>query len=85
MKDWKIAIIKDSSKPMLGLHGLHTAFRGLPNVTVVALVGRFSSLLVSVRQFPWRVRLPDAAVRVTRCCFPPSGARQAGTPPYLQT
>jgi predicted dehydrogenase len=38
MRDWKVAIIKDSSKPMLGLHGLHTAFRGLPNVTVVALV-----------------------------------------------
>jgi predicted dehydrogenase len=38
MRDWKIAIIKDKSKPMLGLHGLHTAFRGLPNVTVVALV-----------------------------------------------
>lgn len=38
MRNWKIAIIKDSSKPMLGLHGLHTAFRGLPNVTVVALV-----------------------------------------------
>lgn len=38
MRHWKIAIIKDSSKPMLGLHGLHTAFRGLPNVEVVALV-----------------------------------------------
>ncbi len=38
MRDWKVAIIKDSSKPMLGLHGLHTAFRGLPHVTVVALV-----------------------------------------------
>lgn len=38
MKQWKIAIVKDTSKPMLGLHGLHVAFRGLPNVEVVALV-----------------------------------------------
>lgn len=37
-KRWKIAIIKDSSQPMLGLHGLHTAFRGLPDVEVVAQV-----------------------------------------------
>lgn len=37
-KLWKVAIVKDSSKPMLGLHGLHTAFRGLPNVEVVAHV-----------------------------------------------
>lgn len=37
-KNWKVAIVKDSSKPMLGLHGLHTAFRGLPNVEVVAHV-----------------------------------------------
>lgn len=35
---WKVAIVKDTSKPMLGLHGLHTAFRGLPNVDVVAHV-----------------------------------------------
>lgn len=38
MRNWKIAIIQDSSKSMFGLHGLHTAFRGLPNVAVVALV-----------------------------------------------
>jgi len=37
-KTWKIGIVKDTSKPMLGLHGLHTAFRGLPNVDVVAHV-----------------------------------------------
>jgi len=37
-KVWQIAIVKDRSKPMLGLHGLHTAFRGLPNVEAVALV-----------------------------------------------
>ena len=37
-KRWKIGIIKDTSKPMLGLHGLHVAFRGLPNVEIVALV-----------------------------------------------
>lgn len=37
MKTWKIAIAKDRSKPMLGLHGLHNAFRGLPGVEVTAL------------------------------------------------
>lgn len=37
-KDWRVGIVKDTSKPMLGLHGLHTAFRGLPNVEVVAHV-----------------------------------------------
>lgn len=34
----RIAILKDTSKPMLGLHALHVAFRGLPNVEVVAHV-----------------------------------------------
>lgn len=37
-KGWKIGIVEDTSKPMLGLHGLHNAFRGLPNVEVVAHV-----------------------------------------------
>ncbi|MBC2595872.1 Gfo/Idh/MocA family oxidoreductase [Ruficoccus amylovorans] len=37
-KFWQVAVVKDSSKAMLGLHGLHTAFRGLPNVEVVAHV-----------------------------------------------
>lgn len=37
-KQWKVAIVKDKSKPMLGLHGMHVAFRGLPNVEVIALV-----------------------------------------------
>jgi predicted dehydrogenase len=37
-KRWKVTIVKDTSKPMLGLHGLHTAFRGLPNVEVIAHV-----------------------------------------------
>lgn len=37
-RTWRVAIVKDTSKPMLGLHGLHTAFRGLPNVDVVAHV-----------------------------------------------
>jgi predicted dehydrogenase len=37
-RTWRVGIVKDSSKPMLGLHGLHTAFRGLPNVEVVAHV-----------------------------------------------
>lgn len=38
MKHWKVGILKDTSKPMLGLHGLHVAFRGLPNVDVVSHV-----------------------------------------------
>jgi predicted dehydrogenase len=37
-KTWRVAVVKDTSKPMLGLHGLHAAFRGLPNVDVVAHV-----------------------------------------------
>ncbi len=37
-KIWKVAICKDTSKPMLGLHALHVSFRGLPNVEVVAHV-----------------------------------------------
>lgn len=37
-KTWRVGIVKDTSKPMLGLHGLHVAFRGLPNVDVVAHV-----------------------------------------------
>lgn len=37
-KIWRIGILKDTSKPMLGLHALHVAFRGLPNVEVVAHV-----------------------------------------------
>jgi predicted dehydrogenase len=35
---YRIAIHKDTSKPMMGLHALHVAFRGLPNVEVVAHV-----------------------------------------------
>lgn len=37
-RTWRVAILKDTSKPMLGLHALHVAFRGLPNVEVVAHV-----------------------------------------------
>jgi predicted dehydrogenase len=37
-KVWKIGIVKDTSKRMLGLHGLHMAFYGLPDCEVVALV-----------------------------------------------
>ena len=37
-RTWRVAIVKDTSKPMLGLHGLHLAFRGLPNADVVAHV-----------------------------------------------
>lgn len=37
-KIWKVGIVKDSSKPGLGLHGTHVAFRGLPNVEVVGHV-----------------------------------------------
>jgi predicted dehydrogenase len=35
---WKIGIVKDTAQPMLGLHALHVAFRGLPNVEIVAHV-----------------------------------------------
>jgi predicted dehydrogenase len=35
---WGVGIVKDTSKPMLGLHGLHLAFRGLPDVEVVGHV-----------------------------------------------
>ena len=38
MKSWKIGIVQDTSKPMLGFHGLHNAFRGLPGVEIVAHV-----------------------------------------------
>lgn len=37
-RKWKVAIVQDKSKPMLGLHGMHVAFRGIPNVEVVGLV-----------------------------------------------
>ncbi|MCE5219288.1 Gfo/Idh/MocA family oxidoreductase, partial [bacterium] len=37
-RTWRVGIVKDTSKAMLGLHGLHTAFRGLPGVEVVAHV-----------------------------------------------
>lgn len=36
-RQWKIAIAKDRSQPMLGLHALHVAFRGLPNIEIAAL------------------------------------------------
>lgn len=38
MRNWKVGIVKDTSKKMLGLHGLQTAFRGLPNVEICAFV-----------------------------------------------
>lgn len=38
MHTYRVAILKDTSKQMLGLHALHVAFRGLPNVEVVAHV-----------------------------------------------
>jgi len=37
-RTWRVGIVKDTSKPMLGLHALHTAFRGLPDVDVVGHV-----------------------------------------------
>lgn len=35
MKQWKIAISRDTAVPSLGLHGLHVACNGLPHVEVV--------------------------------------------------
>ena len=37
-KQWKVAIVKDKSKQMFGLHGMHVAFRGIPDVEVIGLV-----------------------------------------------
>jgi len=37
-KQWKVAIVMDTSQPGLGGHGLHLACRGLPHVAVVAHV-----------------------------------------------
>jgi len=37
-RTWRVGIVKDTSKPMLGLHALDTAFRGLPDVEVVGHV-----------------------------------------------
>ena len=34
----KVAVLNDTSEPSLGAHGLHTAFIGLPEVEIVALV-----------------------------------------------
>ena len=38
MRNWKVGILQDTSKPTLGFHGLHAGFRGLPGVEVVAHV-----------------------------------------------
>lgn len=35
IKEWKIAIARDTAVPSLGLHGLHVAGNGLPHVEVV--------------------------------------------------
>ncbi|MDR0336532.1 MAG: Gfo/Idh/MocA family oxidoreductase [Planctomycetaceae bacterium] len=37
-KQWKIAVVQDTSQKNLGGHGLETAFRGLPHVEMTALV-----------------------------------------------
>jgi len=37
-RTWKVAIVKDKSKQMGGLHGMHVAFRGIPDVEVVGLI-----------------------------------------------
>ncbi len=37
-RNWKVAVVKDTAKPMLGGHGLQVAFRGLPGVEIVAQV-----------------------------------------------
>lgn len=34
MRTWRVAIARDTAAPSLGLHGLHVAFRGLPDVEV---------------------------------------------------
>ena len=37
-KQWKIAVVMDRSKPRSGGHGLEFAYRGLPNIEIVAHV-----------------------------------------------
>jgi len=37
-KQWKVAVVMDTSKPGTRGHGLHLAYRGLPNVETVAHV-----------------------------------------------
>lgn len=37
MKNWKVAIARDTAVRCLGFHGLHVGFCGLPNVEVVGL------------------------------------------------
>lgn len=37
-RSWRVGIVKDSAKKMLGLHALHTACRGLPDVEMVGHV-----------------------------------------------
>jgi len=77
-RNWKVAIVKDSTTPMMGLHGLHTAFRGLPGVDVVALADSSSDnldakLAVTQAKRPYRDYLemldterPDIAVLCSR-------------------
>lgn len=42
MKNWKIGIVQDTSKPVLGFHGLHNGFWGLPGVEIVGHVDSIS-------------------------------------------
>ncbi|MDR2706394.1 MAG: Gfo/Idh/MocA family oxidoreductase [Planctomycetaceae bacterium] len=60
-KQWKVAIVKDTSKPMLGLHGLHAAFRGLPNVEVVAHVDS------NVKDIEQKMSITQAKRHYTTC------------------
>ncbi len=36
-RHWRVGILKDMSQMVLGLHGMHVAFRGLPDVEVIGL------------------------------------------------
>ncbi len=60
-KHWKVGIVKDTSKPMLGLHGLHAAFRGLPGVDVVAHVDS------NTENLQQKMRDTDAKRHYTTC------------------
>ena len=51
MKHWKVGIIKDTSKPDLGLHGLHTAFLGLPGVEIAALADSNPRMCEDIMKF----------------------------------
>ena len=54
-KHRKVAIVKDKSRKMFGLHGMQVAFRGIPNVEVVGLVDGSTSNIEAGRFAVWNL------------------------------